>query len=47
VSSPDYQNAEKALHSIYFVVKNGNHDIRIKKLEIVRRTGMWGYRADM
>ena len=40
MSSPEYQNAKKALHSIYLVVKNGNHDIRIKKLEIVRQAAL-------
>lgn len=34
---PQYQAAEKALHSVYLVVKNGNHDARIKKLEVARQ----------
>jgi hypothetical protein len=29
VQLPQYQKAEKALHSVYLVVKNGNHDARI------------------
>jgi hypothetical protein len=37
VQLPLYQAAEKALHSVYMVVKNGNHDARIKKLEAARQ----------
>jgi hypothetical protein len=37
---PNYQKAEKALHSVYLVVKNGNHDLRIKKLEAARQTAL-------
>lgn len=40
VQLPNYQHAEKALHSVYLVVKNGNHDTRIKKLEMARHTAL-------
>lgn len=40
VQLPQYQNAERALHSVYLVVKNGNHDLRIKKLDAARQAAL-------
>jgi hypothetical protein len=37
---PAYQRAEKSVHSVYIVVRNGDRDARIKRLENARRAAM-------